>query len=134
MRILVTGSREFNDYNVVMRGLTVAIEHLIFANPDDKEIVIVHGGAKGADALASDFVMRSALFMTGKGYRLRQETHKADWNTHGRAAGPIRNQAMVDLGADICVAFIKRGASNRGTTDCARRAAKAGINVLEFKA
>lgn len=134
LRILVTGSRDFGNYNVVSRALVVAIETLIKNNPDDKEIVVVHGGARGADTLADDFVLRSALFMTGKGYRLRSEKHRADWNKYNKAAGPIRNQEMVDLGADICLKFIKHGAANTGTTDCARRAAKAGIEIMEFTA
>ena len=55
------------------------------------------------------------------------ETHPADWSTHGRAAGPIRNQQMVDRGADICLAFPT--SSSIGTWDCVRRAKAAGIPV-----
>jgi hypothetical protein len=39
---------------------------------------------------------------------------------------------MVDLGAGVCLAFFKNGATNRGTADCARRAEKAGITVRKF--
>lgn len=134
MRVLVTGSRDFSDARTVMRGITVAIETLIAKFPEDKEIVIIHGAAKGADALAENYVHNTAQYLTSKGYRIRQEKHPANWDKHGRAAGPIRNQEMVDKGADICVAFVKVGAANRGTTDCANRARKAGIEVLEFKA
>lgn len=134
MRVLITGSREFNDARTVMRGITVAIETLIKKFPDDKEIVIVHGAAKGADTLAENYVHNTALYLSEKGYRIRQEKNPAKWDQHGRGAGPIRNQEMVDKGADICVAFVKVGAANRGTTDCANRARKAGIEVLEFKA
>lgn len=134
MRILVTGSRDFNKADKVRWGITVALETLIAKFPDDKEIVIVHGAAKGADALAENYVHNTAQYLTDKGYRIRQEKHPANWDKNGRAAGPIRNQEMVDKGADICVAFVKVGAANRGTTDCANRARKAGIEVLEFKA
>jgi hypothetical protein len=134
MRILITGSRDFSDARTVMRGITVAIETLITKFPDDKEIVIVHGAARGADTLAENYVHNTAQYLTSKGYRIRQEKHPAKWDDHGRSAGPIRNQEMVDKGADICVAFIKGGAANRGTTDCSGRARKAGIEVLEFRA
>jgi YspA, cpYpsA-related SLOG family len=133
-RILVTGSRDFNDYRTIMRGLTVAIEDVIASRPADKEIVIVHGNARGADTLAKEFALRAAHYMTSKGYRLRHEAHPAKWDEYGRGAGPRRNQEMVDLGADLCVKFVKRGASNRGTTDCSNRATKAGIKILEFTA
>jgi hypothetical protein len=50
---------------------------------------------------------------------------EADWKTHGRAAGPIRNQAMVDAGADYFLAFNYN--VSRGTADCVDRCRKAGI-------
>jgi hypothetical protein len=36
---------------------------------------------------------------------------------------------MVDLGADVCLAFFKTGAANRGTKDCCDRARASGIPV-----
>lgn len=58
---------------------------------------------------------------------LTEEPHPADWSW-GNGAGMHRNQEMVDLGADVCLAFI-RGKSS-GTRDCADKAAKAGIPVI----
>lgn len=42
-------------------------------------------------------------------------------------AGPIRNQAMVDAGAEMCLAFHRAISASKGTKDCARRAIAAGI-------
>lgn len=81
-------------------------------------VTVIHGGARGADQLAGDLARRAGFTV---------EPHPADWVARGRAAGPIRNQAMVDAGADICLAF-PIGPSP-GTRDCARRAAAAGIPV-----
>jgi hypothetical protein len=36
---------------------------------------------------------------------------------------------MVSLGADLCIAFYKQGAGNKGTDHCARLAERAGIPV-----
>lgn len=59
---------------------------------------------------------------------ITEESHPADWENDGRGAGFIRNQRMVDLGADVCLAFVE-GAS-RGTRDCMKRAGQAGIPLV----
>lgn len=131
MRILVTGSREWQDYATFTRALTVAIETLTERFPDDKHIVVVHGGARGADSMSENYVAHVRAFLRGQGYNIDTEVHKADWNQYGKGAGPIRNQKMVDLGADIAVAFLQEG--SRGTADCIRRINAAGIELLTYK-
>ena len=116
MRILVTGSREWTDWRLLHEVLE-EITKGIYAC----EITLVHGAClSGADALAGDLARCAGW---------TEECHPADWNLHGKAAGPIRNQEMTDLGADICVAFFKTGAGNKGTGHCAARAEAAGIPV-----
>jgi len=128
-RILVTGSRSWSDYDTVCRALAVAIETVKERRPQDKRIVIVHGNAKGADTMAATFVYQFQDYLKQKGYTIVEEAHPADWKI-GKAAGPIRNTKMVELGADICVAFNEGGS---GTTNCISQAKKAGIEVLEYK-
>lgn len=127
MRILVTGSRNLTDYNKVVMAISAALETLYASRPDDKKIVVVHGGAKGADTLAGDFVSQARAYLKNLGYTIKEEIHKADWDNVGKYAGPIRNQRMVDCGADICVAFPEK--DSKGTKDCIRRAQRAGIPV-----
>lgn len=84
------------------------------------DIVIIAGGAKGADSAAADFAVVSFCQL---------QEFKADWNKHGKAAGAIRNQQMLDEGKpDLVVAF----PGGRGTADMVRRAKKAGIEVREI--
>lgn len=49
-----------------------------------------------------------------------QDEMPANWEL-GPAGGPIRNQAMVDKGADLCVGVITQ-AHSPGTVDCLARA------------
>jgi hypothetical protein len=52
---------------------------------------------------------------------------KADWHRHGRAAGPIRNQKMLDWGPDLVVAF----AGGTGTAGMVRLARAACVEVIK---
>lgn len=116
IRILVTGSRHWTSRTAVDHALSTARYDLAGGGP----ITVVHGDCPaGADLFASLWARKVA--------GIDEEAHPADWDTHGRAAGPIRNQQMVDAGADVCIAFLMP--DSRGTRDCMRRAHAAGIPV-----
>lgn len=119
-RVLVTGSRDWDDHDLVRDNLATAVfGHL--------PAVIVHGACpSGADAIASWWVR------THRVIGVSEERHLADWRTYGRTAGPLRNQHMVSLGADLCLAFIKNG--SRGASGCAALAEAAGIPVQRWTA
>jgi len=68
----------------------------------------------------------------GRHMKANVEVHDANWQKHGNAAGPIRNQEMVDLGADVVFAFPL--GESRGTNDCIQRAVKANIPVMVYNA
>lgn len=82
---------------------------------------MVHGGARGADALADEIARH---------WGWTPEAHPADWDCFGRSAGHRRNTEMVALGADVCLAFPL--GESRGTRGCMRLAAIAGIFVANF--
>lgn len=110
-RILVTGSRRWTDTKLLAETLTKAIKDHY------SHVIIVHGGCpQGADALAELFAQRN---------NIPTEVHPAKWKIHGTRANFIRNQEMVDAGADLCIGFIM-GAS-LGAKHCVKAAQKAGI-------
>jgi hypothetical protein len=114
MKLLVCGGREFDDEAAVGAALDAlhgnhGLTHLI------------HGGAQGADAIASWWAA---------GTRDVQEVIcPAKWDVNGRAAGPIRNRAMADLSPDLVLAF-KGG---RGTENMVKTAEDLGIPVERVK-
>jgi hypothetical protein len=126
MRILITGSREWDDPDAVINAIENEYhchEHPAHECPEGL-MTIVHGHCPtGADHMA-DWWARSS------GYEI--ERHPADWNTHGKRAGFIRNSEMVNLGADVCLAFIKN--ESKGATMTAKLAEKAGIPVKIWRA
>jgi len=87
-----------------------------------KPLVIIHGDAPGADQLADKWARLSQVAV---------RRHPADWTELGRAAGPIRNQEMLEEEKpDIVVAF----PGGRGTADMVIRAREAGVPVREVEA
>lgn len=119
-RILITGSRDWRDQQTVYGALADLIRPL----PVDQEIIIVNGACPtGADHMAHEWA---------RGYGAVIEAHPANWVRHGRAAGPRRNAEMVQLGADVCLAFIRNGSP--GATHCAALAERTGIPICRFTA
>lgn len=121
-RLLITGSRAHRWTPYDSHALFLAVQEIVektHAIP-----IVVHGDASGADTHAA----HAAIHLLG----LQTEAHPADWNTHGRAAGPIRNQEMILMGADLCLAFPdhKKGQGSRGTWGCIDLAYQADIPVL----
>jgi hypothetical protein len=119
-RILVTGSREFDDYATICLELGHVMTRLIAADGPYPHVIVVHGGARGADTLAEQ---------AARAFGMGTESHPADWGGYGKRAGFIRNAEIVSLGADLALAFYKQGAGNRGTDHCARLAERARIPV-----
>ena len=62
--------------------------------------IVLHGGAKGADALASNAARHYA-----KDRDLHEAIVPALWGTHGKSAGPRRNAAMLKLRPDFAFAY-----------------------------
>lgn len=118
-RVLVTGSREYDAPGVVAYRLGL---EAIYADSVGLPMVVIHGAARGADKYAHDW----AELARG----VTPDPHPANWRT-GNLAGHVRNQVMVDLGADVCLAFPRPGST--GTWDCIRRAKAAGIPVKIFE-
>lgn len=113
MRVLVCGGRDFGDKDRAYAFLDLLCE---------KEPIstVIHGGASGADYIAHQWAEDRGVNCT---------EYPADWNRYGRAAGPIRNQQMVDDGRpDVVVAF----PGGSGTADMVRRAEAAGIKVIRL--
>ena len=95
----------------------VEADIIAFVNRQPGDVIIVSGGAPGPDT----FAKRAALRRFGRpGYK----EHSADWDKHGKSAGFIRNQLIVD---DSHVVHGWWDGKSRGTADTKRRAEAAGL-------
>jgi hypothetical protein len=115
MIVVVTGGRRCKDERFVNHCLTSF--HI------DRGITeMVNGMAReGVDKFCYEWALRH-------GIPVRQ--FPADWDSYGEAAGPIRNQEMLDQNPDIEVGLVFPG--NSGTNDMTRRLRKAGIERVFF--
>lgn len=96
MRVIIAGSRSFNDYDFLK-------QNILQLNLDITEIVC--GEARGADSLGRRFAIENNIPI---------KSFPAEWNTYGKSAGMIRNHQMGDY-ADYLIAFWDT--KSRGTLD-----------------
>lgn len=108
-RVLVCGGRDYAD-----------AEHMALILNAASIDVLIHGAARGADSLADDWA---------KGKGVRVERYPADWDSHGRAAGHIRNAQMLTMGQpDLVIAF----PGGKGTANMVAQAKAAGVKVVRI--
>ena len=123
MRVLVCGGRDFDRataWNWLERFAYGEIAEVTGVNRP-KITALIHGGARGADEGAAEW---------GKSEGLRVLAFPADWKKHGKAAGPIRNQRMIDEGKpDVVIAF----PGGRGTANMVGLAKASGIRVVHAR-
>lgn len=117
MKALVCGGRKYGykpeELALIHRTLEAAVERLGLTS-------IVQGGADGADRFAAEWCWDRSIPVG---------TFNAKWKEHGKAAGPIRNQEMIDQAKpDYVLAF----PGGDGTADMVSRARKAGLTVYEI--
>ena len=115
MRVLVCGSRTFEDLDMVY----AVLDGIARSYPD---MIVIHGAARGADRIAQ-------MWTEDRGHT--EEPYHAEWHKHGNAAGPIRNQRMLHKGKpDRALAFVDKPLpESRGTNDMVTRARKARVPV-----
>ena len=108
MKVIVAGSRGIEDAEVVYR----TIEESPFEITE-----VVSGTARGPDTLGENWAMA---------HNLPVKRIPAQWDTHGKKAGPIRNSTMAEY-ADALVAVWD--GESRGTKNMIKEAQSKGLPV-----
>ena len=107
MKVLVTGGRKYNNYDLVNSTLS-----------EISPTSVVEGGATGADELARRWCKETGT---------THFRHNAKWKELGTKAGPARNKEMLKLHPDIDLVLAFPG--GKGTADMVEQASKAGIDI-----
>lgn len=110
-RVLVAGGRKYADMDRLREVLGHIHGQVGITN-------IIHGGATGADTLAGVWAREN---------RVSVVMFPADWDRFGKAAGPIRNRKMLDVGQPDLVVLFPGGT---GTANMEQQALLAGLQVI----
>jgi len=114
MKVLVCGGRDYGNSEFIERQLDRLHKEMRFT-------LLIEGGATGADRHAKSWAISRRV--PGREFR-------ANWAKHGKAAGPLRNQRMLDVAKpDLVVAF----EGGKGTADMCARAIAANVTVLKLR-
>lgn len=108
MKTIIAGGRDFNDYELLKESI----------NKLDIDISeIISGKSKGTDSLGEKFANENSILI---------REFPANWDSYGRAAGPIRNKEMANY-SDVLIAFWDQ--KSRGTKSMINLAKKQGLTI-----
>lgn len=120
MKLIIAGGRDYVDEDTLSKEVWEYIHYL--EKTYDKAVTeIVCGGAKGADLLGKEYA---------KSREYAYKEFPAEWNKHGKFAGPIRNEGMADY-ADALIAFWD--GKSKGTKNMIENAKKRNLIVKIIK-
>ncbi len=103
MKTIIAGSRDLKDYEVVCKAM---------ADFGEEVTEVVSGKARGADALGEQWA---------KMRRIPIKPFPADWDAHGKAAGPIRNRQMAAYAEALVAIWDGKSSGTKNMIDEARK-------------
>jgi len=113
-RVLVCGGRDYTDKDILWDYLDACMSEWCF-------LVLIHGDARGADRLSDAWAVEHGI---------QPAACRANWRRYPRAAGPIRNNRMLILQPQKCIAF----PGGTGTADMIRQCESRDIEVRRVPA
>lgn len=128
--ILVCGGRNFGAVRSYKQGTNnwrrAALEYLfalqmlddLFGEFVSATTTVISGGATGADQIGIDWA---------HAMNIKYRVFHPEWQKHGKSAGPIRNQKMLDEGKPCHVIAFPGG---KGTEHMMKIATQAGVQVI----
>lgn len=116
IKVLVCGGRNFDDWDLFTKEM---LRHVL-DKYDTENIIIIQGGAKGADFMAK---------MWAKWIGVSSLEYNAVWSKYGNAAGYIRNKQMLEEGKpDFVIAF----PGGKGTANMIQLSKEAKVEVIQI--
>lgn len=109
-KILICGNRNWTDEETIED----------FIKTLSQDVVVIHGGCRGADMIADKMARKHGLTV--------DPPYFAKWELYGKAAGPKRNKQMIIEGRpDRVVAFHNNLSESKGTANMIKQAKEHGL-------
>jgi hypothetical protein len=128
MRIIIAGSRDFNDYDFLHDQCDAVLMDYVFRKLVDIwfwDVEIVSGNAKGADQLGERYA---------KERDLKIKLFPANWEAYGKSAGYKRNMEMANYAKQDNGALLAFwDGKSKGTKHMIDVANKTGLKVAVYK-
>ncbi len=116
MKLIIAGGRDFTYISTSMIGSFLEAHSIYWRNIEQ----VVSGGASGVDTAGENFANIVDIEI---------ERFPADWNTHGKAAGPIRNKQMAEYADALLLIW---DGESRGSASMKNEMLKLGKPVYEI--
>lgn len=122
-RLLVAGGRDFDDREALQMRL---YEILLHARREGRTLVVIHGAAEGADAIAGEWA-ELQTDVVNRPFPVK----RAEWNRLGNMAPYRRNVRMLEEGKPHAALLCPGG---NGTAHMRKQIERAGVPVLALAA
>lgn len=104
MRILVGGSRNWVDYNEIMRKMTVILDHWVSTNPQDKKITFVHTASTPAENMVTEYIGKVERLLKQKGYSIDEQLFRPKKISDSSA---VQMYDLASLNIDKAIFFVR---------------------------
>ena len=111
MKVIIVGSRDWEDYPTLSRKMAVLMEDWVYEFPDDKVLTIAHAGNHGAENMVTEFIGKVERLVKQNGYSIKEKVYSVR-NFSGNNAMIQRDNKMFEDGADRVLVF-QRGDCKR---------------------
>lgn len=105
MRVLVSGSRNWVDYNEIMRKMTVILDEWVSTNPEDRKITFIHSGSTPAENMITEYIGKVEKLLRQKGYAIKEQLVRSKIDDTYSRAGTLFDLANLDV--DKTIVFIR---------------------------
>lgn len=105
MRVFVAGSRNWVDYNEIMRKMTVILDEWVSSDPSDKKITFIHTASSPAENMVTEYIGKVEKLIRQKDYSISEQIIRPRRGEQWQ--GRISIDDISELNLDRSVMFIR---------------------------